>query len=90
MLDVEGFDMAGDYFANWGAPYGYQPSDIVTALNSTYQASHAFWTHFDGTEPIRGYSATVSSASSWAAWSKLAPVVNSTPLTNTGYPPNYP
>jgi hypothetical protein len=90
MLDVEGQDLAGNYYSNWGAPDGYQPSDIINALNNSYQASHAFWTHFFGSEPVMGGGGTVRSASPWAVWSTLAPVVNATPLTNTGYPPNYP
>jgi hypothetical protein len=89
MMDIEGFDLAGDYYANWGAPEGYQPSDIIVALNKTYLSSHAFWTHFFGDEPARG-GGTISSVAPWAVWSKMAPVINATPLTNTGYPPNYP
>jgi hypothetical protein len=89
MLDVEGMDLGGGYYSNWGAPNGYHPSDIVAALNGTYQASHAFWTHLFGSEPVSG-GGTVSSASPWSAWSQLAPVVNAAPLTHTGYPPNYP
>lgn len=90
MLDVEAMDLSGAYFSNWGAPNGYQPLDIIAALNSTYRASHAFWTHLFGTEPVYPGSGTVNSASPWAAWSNLAPVINANPLTNTSYPANYP
>jgi hypothetical protein len=89
MLDVEAMDIAGNYYSNWGAPEGYHAADVVTALNDTYQASHAFWTHFFGNESVAG-GGTVNSASPWSAWSQLAPVVNAAPLTHTGYPPNYP
>jgi len=89
MLDVEGYDISGNYYADWGAPAGYRPSDIITALNSTYEASHAFWTHFSGSEGVLG-GGTVQSAAPWATWSSLAPVINAAPLTHTGYPANYP
>ncbi len=89
MVDIEGYDLSGDYFWNWGAPEGYQPADIITALNNTYQASHAFWTHFFGSEGALG-GGTVASVSPWAQWSQLAPIINANPLTHTGYPANYP
>lgn len=88
MLDVEGMDIAGPYFTAWGARNGYEPLDIIDALNNTYQASHAFWTHFFGSEAEPG--GTVKSESPWAVWSNLAPVINSNPLTHTDYPANYP
>jgi len=89
MLDIEPQDIAGDAYANYGAPEGYQPSDIINALNLTYQASHAFWTHFFGSEDVFG-GGTVSSVASWAIWKNLAPVIDAKPLTNTSYPANYP
>lgn len=89
MLDVEAMDISGTYYANWGAPEGFKPLDIISALNNTYQASHAFWTHFFGSENPPG-GGTVKSVSPWSVWSNLAPVINSNPLTNTSYPPNYP
>lgn len=89
MLDVEPFDMQGDYYSNWSAPAGYKPADILAALNNTYQASHAFWAHLFGNETANGGGGTVSQVSPWAVWSKLAPIINDTPLTHTAYPANY-
>jgi hypothetical protein len=90
MLDVEAPDIAGPYFSVVGAPNGFKPIDIVQALNQTYQASHAFWTHLDGTEPAWPDTATVNASASWAKWSNLAPVINANPLQHTAYPANYP
>jgi hypothetical protein len=90
MMDIEGPDLAGTYFAKWGAAEGFQPLDIIAALNQTYQASHAFWTHYFGSEGVWPGSGTVSGVAPWAQWSNLAPVLNSNPLTSTSYPTNYP
>lgn len=87
MLDIEASDMAGTYFARWGGPYS--TADLLAALNQTYKASHAFWTHLVGTESVPG-GGTVNGSNPEAVWSKVAPYINSHPLTNTGYPPNYP
>jgi len=90
MMDIEGADIAGTYYASWGAPYGFEPLDVISALNNNYKASHAFWTHYFGSEPIWPGSGSVSSAAPWSQWSKLAPVINSNPLTTVSYPANYP
>jgi hypothetical protein len=83
MMDVEQFDMVGNYFQKWGGPYS--PQDILEALNKTYQASHAFWSYFAGTEIYRN--GTVPTA---AKWSNLAPFLEANPLKRTAYPANYP
>jgi len=87
MLDVEPSDMAGTYFSRWGGPFS--TADLLNALNQTYKASHAFWTHLVGTEWAPG-NTTVNASNPDAVWSKVAPYINSHPLTNTSYPPNYP
>jgi hypothetical protein len=83
MLDVESAEIAGPHMAQYGGPY--TPLDVVTALNQTYKASHAFWTHLVGTENVFG--GPVPAASKW---SNLAATVSANPLTNTSYPANYP
>jgi hypothetical protein len=83
MVQVEGPDIFGPYFGHYGGPWS--PIDIVNALNQSYWASHAFWTHLNGTEIFRG--APVLPA---AKWSNLAPTLAAHPLTHTDYPPNYP
>jgi hypothetical protein len=80
MMAIEGFDIAGNYFARFGGPW--TPADICTALNQTYHASHAFWTHLNGTEATRG-GAPVPTA---AIWKNLAATVSQKPLTYTQYP----
>jgi hypothetical protein len=78
MLDVEAPDICGPRPIRGGP---YTPLDIVNALNQTYKASHAFWTHLYGTEkgcPVE------------AKWSNLAATITANPLTNISYPPNYP
>jgi hypothetical protein len=87
MMDVEGPDIMGNYFAKWGGPF--TPADVVTALNQSYQASHAFWTHLSGPEGARG-GGTVSQTAPAAVWSSLAGYVNSHPLVHTNYPESYP
>ncbi len=83
MVDVEAPDMVGNYFTKYGGPFA--PADIVKALNQTYGASHAFWTYLVGTESFFGGKVPAA-----AKWSNLAETISATPLTNTGYPPNYP
>jgi hypothetical protein len=83
MIDVQSPDIAGPYFQGYGGPWA--PVDIVNAANQTYQASHVFWTHLVGTETVFG-----GSVPAVAKWSNLAPVLAKNPLTNTGYPANYP
>jgi hypothetical protein len=90
MMDIEGPDIAGTYFAGQGAAEGFQPLDIIAALNQSYQASHAFWTHYFGSEGVFPGSGTVTQVSPWAVWSSLAPVINAHPLTSTAYPASYP
>src|SRR5579871_2500472 len=80
MMAIEGFDIAGNYFQNYGGPWTH--ADIVTALNQTYHASHAFWTRLTGKEATRG-GAPVPDA---AIWKNLAPTVSARPLTHTEYP----
>jgi hypothetical protein len=83
MMDVEAFDMVGDYYAKSGGPFS--PQDILEALNKTYQASHAFWTYLAGTEIYRKGSVPTA-----AKWSNLGPFLDNNPLKRTGYPANYP
>lgn len=77
MMDVEQPDMAGPYFLGRGGPW--TPSDLITALNQTYHASHAFWTRLTG-----------SQGSSASVWPALAATCAANPLTHTSYPANYP
>jgi len=81
MMDVESAEMEGNYFRSAGGPF--TPLDLTNALNQSYQASHAFWTHFFGTE----YPGVLPAASKWT---NLAPVISAHPLTSTSYPANYP
>ena len=83
MIEVQMPDIMGTYFGSKGGPWA--PLDIINAANQTYKASHVFWTHLFGTETL--YGATVPAA---AKWSNLAATCAANPLTNTGYPPNYP
>ena len=83
MMDVEGPDIMGGYFKQYGGPY--TPQDVLDGLNKTYQASHAFWTYLNGTEVFR--SAGTPAA---AKWSNLATFLDANPLTRTAYPANYP
>lgn len=78
MLDVEAPDICGPKPISGGP---YTPLDIVTALNQTYKASHAFWTHLYGTE---------KDCPAVAKWSNLAAVISENPLTSVSYPGNYP
>jgi hypothetical protein len=83
MLDIEGDDIAGPYYGQYGGPF--TPADVCLALNTRYKASHAFWVRFMGTEKIRGVPIPES-----AKWPNLAAALQKCPLTNTSYPPNYP
>jgi hypothetical protein len=83
MMEVQSPDMLGTYFNSVGGPW--LPADFIAAFNQTYKASHVFWTHLVGTEQFS--SGPVPSA---LKWSNLVQVLNSNPLTNTGYPGNYP
>jgi hypothetical protein len=76
MFDVESGDMTTKYFGKYGGPF--TPQDILTALNQTYKASHAFWTRMVGSTPAD------------AQWSNVAAIISATPLTRTAYPENYP
>jgi hypothetical protein len=77
MMDVEEPDMNGGYFASSGGPFA--PLDVIHALNQTYYASHAFWTHLTGSP----YPAA-------AQWPALAATCAANPLIHTSYPANYP
>lgn len=77
MMDVEEPDMASSYFNGRGGPW--TPSDLITALNQTYHASHAFWTRLTGNQ---GPAA--------ALWPAVAATCAANPLIHTAYPANYP
>jgi hypothetical protein len=83
MMDVQSAELLGPYFGSYGGPW--TPLDIINAFNQTYYASHAFWTHFFGTET--GYGVPVPTV---AKWSNLAATCAAHPLTHTDYPSNYP
>jgi hypothetical protein len=83
MMDVQSAELLGPYFSQYGGPW--TPLDIINAFNQTYYASHAFWTHFFGTET--GYGSPIPTA---AKWSNLAATCAAHPLTHTDYPANYP
>ena len=83
MMDVQAPDMVGNYFKGYGGPWA--PLDIINAMNQTYYASHAFWTHFVGTEG--SYGAPIPDA---AKWPNLAATCTANPLIHTDYPGNYP
>jgi hypothetical protein len=76
MFDVESGDMTTTYFHKWGGPWS--PEDLVTALNVTYKATHAFWTRMVGKTPAA------------AQWVNVAAVCAANPLLRTAYPANYP
>ncbi|HEX3848626.1 MAG TPA: hypothetical protein VHV81_14680, partial [Steroidobacteraceae bacterium] len=76
MFDVESGDMTTTYFGKWGGPFA--PLDILTALNQTYKASHAFWTRMVGSTPAP------------AQWVNVAAMCAANPLLRTAYPANYP
>lgn len=83
MMDIEAPDIAGGYFSKYGGPY--TPLDVINALNQTFKASHAFWTHLYGTETVFGQPVPAA-----AKWSNLAATLSANPLTSTSYPENYP
>jgi hypothetical protein len=76
MVDVEGPDIGTQV----GVVVGGKPLDIVNGLNKTLMASHAFWCHIpDG-----------RNSSPLPKWADVTAVLRTNPLTNTGYPGNYP
>jgi hypothetical protein len=83
MMEIQSPDMVGAYFNNVGGPW--TPTDFIQALNQSYFASHAFWTHLAGTEVFNGYSVPAA-----LKWSNLAVTLAANPLIHTAYPANYP
>ena len=76
-MDMQQPDLDGSYFNSTGGPF--TPLDIINALNQTYYASHAFWTHLIGSQTPAA-----------ALWPALAATCAANPLTHTAYPANYP
>jgi hypothetical protein len=76
MVDVEGPDIGNAT----GVKISATPLDIVNGLNKTLKASHAFWCHIPA-----GRGSTPA-----PKWAEVTAVLKSNPLTNTGYPGNYP
>jgi hypothetical protein len=83
MMEIQSPDMIGPYFTSQGGPWA--PLDFLKALNQTYYASHAFWTHLFGTEVFNGVPVPAADK-----WSNLAVTLAANPLVHTDYPPNYP
>jgi hypothetical protein len=83
MMEIQSPDMIGPYFNGSGGPWA--PLDFIQALNQTYFASHAFWTHLAGTEVFNGVGVPAADK-----WSNLAVTLAANPLTHTAYPANYP
>jgi hypothetical protein len=76
MVDVEGPDIG----SATGVVLGATPLDLVAGLNQTVKASHAFWCHVPaGRGPVPA-----------PKWAEVTAVLQTHPLTNTGYPGNYP
>jgi hypothetical protein len=76
MVDIEGPDIG----TSVGAKVSAMPLDLVKGLNQTLKASHAFWCHIpDGRGPAPA-----------PKWADVTAVLKANPLTNTGYPGNYP
>ncbi len=74
MVDIEGPDIG----TGTGLLISASPLDIATALNKTVKASHAFWVFTPGgKKPV-------------PTWSDITAVLKANPLTNIGYPGNYP
>jgi hypothetical protein len=82
MMSIELDEMVTVRYVPWGGPW--TAVDLVNALNNTYHASYAFWTHYFGNEVFS------SPVPVGAKWSNLAATLAQNPLTNTGYPANYP
>ncbi len=82
MVEIQAGDMG--IYQNVGGSDGgpYTPTDIANAVNTYYQSSHAFWTHFYGTEQAKFPPAVI--------WKNLAPAVLAIPITHTTYPSIYP
>jgi hypothetical protein len=76
MVDVEGPDIGNAS----GVVLSATPLDLVNGLNQTLKASHAFWCHVPA-----GRGPTPA-----PKWAEVTAVLKSNPLTNTGYPGNYP
>jgi hypothetical protein len=74
MVDVQSPDIG----AGSGTPLSNSPLDIVTAINKTVKASHAFWSYYAGGKAPR------------PTWANITAVLKDNPLTNVGYPGNYP
>jgi hypothetical protein len=74
MVDIQSPDIG----AGSGTPLSNSPLDIVTAVNKTVKASHAFWTYYPGGKAPR------------PTWADITAVLKVNPLTNIGYPANYP
>jgi hypothetical protein len=83
LMEIQSPDMIGPYFNSAGGPW--VPTDFIQALNQTYFASHAFWTHLFGTEVFNGIPVPAADK-----WSNLAATCAANPLTHTAYPANYP
>ena len=68
---------SGDIGSGTGGKINNTPLDIIIALNQTVKASHAFWSRYmGGTNP--------------PTWALATATLRDNPLTNTGYPGNYP
>jgi hypothetical protein len=74
MVDVEGPDIG----SGSGTTLSAAPLDLVKSLNQTVKASHAFWDYAPGGRAPR------------PKWAQVTAVLKDNPLTNTGYPGNYP
>ncbi len=83
MMEIQSPDMIGPYFSKQGGPW--VPLDFIHAMNQTYFASHAFWTHLFGTEVSNGLPVPAADK-----WSNLAATCAANPLIHTDYPANYP
>jgi hypothetical protein len=81
-MDIEPLDMTG---AGAGSPYptNFTPSDICVALNTQYNAGHAYWWMMG---PGFGSDNGVSAAD-WA--SSVIPAIQANPIVNTAYPSVY-
>ncbi len=82
MIAIEMDEIASERYAPIGGPWSVV--DLVNALNQTYHASHAFWTHYYGNERF------ATPVPAGAKWSSLAATLAAHPLTNVSYPANYP